>query len=127
MRWQRLASGAFRAGDLGAGAFVGAITAATVRAVVTPDMDMALAMLLGMGIGMAVHVPLGLLLSVPLGLFHVMVPTGLIGMYGGMLFAMRDTMQMPPHSMTSVLLVGAIFGLVVAAAVRGYDWILNEL
>jgi hypothetical protein len=111
----------FTAGDYIGGGMTGAATAVTVRALVSPQLDMVLAMLIGMAIGMIVHLVLTVLLSPVLGAFHVMVPGSLIGMYGGMLFAMRDTMQAPPGSMTHTVLVGIIFGLSVVAGVRLYD------
>jgi len=108
-------------GDYGAGAIVGAATAAGVRAAVSPTLDMVLAMLLGMAVGMVIHLLIALPLSPVLGTFHVMVPGSLIGMYGGMLFAMRDTMQHPPPTWNDTLLVGALFGLAVTAGVQLYD------
>jgi hypothetical protein len=106
-------------GDHCAGAAVGAITAAAVRALVHPETDMVIAMLLGMAIGMIVHLVLALLFGPVLGLFPAMAPGSLIGMYGGMLFAMRDTMQ-HPGSMGNAILVGALFGLIVTAALELY-------
>ena len=111
----------FAAGDYLVGALVGAVTAAAVRAMVSPDLDMVLAMLIGTAVGMVVHLAIGLAASPLLGLFHCMVPGGLIGMYGGMLFAMRDAMQRHPSSLRQALLVGLIFGAAVTAAVRLYD------
>ena len=115
----------FTTGDYAAGGVVGAATAVAVRAAVSPQLDMVVAMLIGMAIGMIVHLALSLLLSPVLGAFHTMVPGSLIGMYGGMLFAMRDTMQHPPSSLDDALLVGALFGLVVIAGVRLYDRALH--
>lgn len=111
----------FAAGDYLAGALTGAGTAIAVRALVSPELDMVLAMLIGMAVGMVVHLALGLAMSPLLGLFHCMVPGGLIGMYGGMFFAMRDTMQHEPGSLGRAIVVGIVFGLVVTAAVRLYD------
>jgi hypothetical protein len=111
----------FAIGDYLAGGLTGAATAAAIRAVVNPDLDMVMAMLIGMGAGMVVHLALGLAMSPLLGLFHCMVPGGLIGMYGGMLFAMRDTMQHHPGSLGAAIVVGTVFGVVVAATVRLYD------
>jgi hypothetical protein len=110
----------FTCADYLAGALVGTTTAAAVHAVVSPTLDMVLAMLIGMAIGMLAHVVIGLLLSPLLGMFHVMIPGSLIGMYGGMLFAMRDTMQ---HScpLSQAIWVGAVFGVVVVAGVQLYD------
>jgi hypothetical protein len=112
--------GLFAIGDYVGGGVVGAVTAAGVRGIVSPELDMVLAMLIGMAIGMGVHVVLGLVLTPVLGAFQVMVPGGLIGMYGGMFFAMRDTMQ---HSgaRSAPILVGFVFGLVMTAGMRLYD------
>jgi hypothetical protein len=84
-------------------------------------MDMVVAMLLGMGIGMVVHVVIMMLASPLLGPYHAMVPGGLIGMYGGMMFAMRDTMQLHAGALSHALAVGAGFGVVMVIAVRVYD------
>ena len=111
----------FVVGDYGAGVLTGAATAAAVRAVVGPSMDMVLAMLIGMGLGMAVHLTIGVTLSPALGAFHVMIPGSLIGTYGGMLFAMRDTMQAHPGSFDRAVIIGAVFGATVVAAVRALD------
>ena len=115
----------FAIGDYVAGAITGAATAAVVRAVVSPDLDMVLAMLIGMGVGMIVHFAVGIVFSPILGLFHFMVPAGLIGMYGGMLFAMRDTMQHHPGSLGRAILVGVVFGAAMAAGIRLYDRVLH--
>jgi hypothetical protein len=111
----------FAVGDYLAGGLTGAVTAVAVRAVVSPDLDMVLAMLMGMAAGIVVHLALGLAMSPMLGLFHCMVPGGLIGMYGGMLFAMRDTMQPHPVSLGRAMVVGLVFGVVVTATIRLYD------
>jgi large-conductance mechanosensitive channel len=100
---------------------VGGATAAAVRAVVDPGADMALAMLVGMALGMVVHLPIALLLSPLLGPFHTMVPGSLIGMYGGMLFAMRDTMQHAPGGLSDAIVMGIAFGCIVTAGVQLYD------
>jgi hypothetical protein len=53
----------------------------------------------------------------PIGMFQVMLAGSLIGMYGGMLFAMRDAMQ--PASWTQTVVVAIVFGaLVVGASAR---------
>jgi hypothetical protein len=113
----------FSVGDYCAGGVTGAATAAAVRVVIGPEVDLALAMVLGMALGMVVHLPIGLILSPLLGMFHVMVPGTIIGMYGGMLFAMRDVMQQgsPGHAIE----VGAVFGLLVTAGVQLYDQALT--
>jgi hypothetical protein len=109
----------FGMGDYFAGAVTGAATAAIVRALISPDVDLALAMVFGMGLGMLVHLPIGLVFSPVLGMFHVMVPGTLIGMYGGMLFAMRDVMQQGTWG--HAIGVGAAFGVLVTAGVQLYD------
>lgn len=109
----------FVIGDYVAGGITGAATAAAVRAVVGSGLDLALAMLLGVGVGMLVHLPFSLALSPLLGAFHVMVPGSLIGMYGGMLFAMRDVMQ--PGPIGPAVGAGIAFGVLVTAGVQLYD------
>lgn len=114
----------FSLGDYFAGAVTGATTAAAVRAVIGPEVDLALAMVLGMGLGMLVHLPIGLIFSPVLGMFHVMVPGTLIGMYGGMLFAMRDVMQQATWG--EAIEVGAAFGVLVTVGVQFYDRALTS-
>jgi uncharacterized membrane protein len=58
------------------------------------------------------------------GFFQVMAPGGLIGMYGGALFAMRDSMQ--AASWSHALGVAVVFGLAVVAAVDLYDRALRS-
>lgn len=111
----------FGSGDYLAGGATGATTAALVRAVVSPTLDMVLAMLVGMILGMVIHIVIAAVLSPVLGFFHLMVPGSLIGMYGGMLFAMRDTMQHPAESLGYASFVGVLFGLAVVAGVHLYD------
>jgi hypothetical protein len=118
---RRLEQALFTIGDHLAGGAVGAVTAVGVRAVVSPQLDMVLAMLVGMAIGMIAHLVLTVLLAPVLDPFHVMVPGGLIGMYGGMMFAMRDTMQAHAGSLRQAILVGVVFGVVVVAGVHLYD------
>lgn len=115
---------AFAGSDYAVGAVTGVATAMAVRAFVGPSWDMVLAMLAGMGIGMAAHLVVGLLASPLVGFFHFMVPGSLIGMYGGMMFAMRDVMQ---HGSSDVggTLVGGFFGVVVVGVVRMYDRVLR--
>ena len=116
-----MARGAFLfvVGDYLAGGLTGAAIALAVHGVVPRGFDLALAMVLGVGLGTVTHFILGMLLSPLLGMFHVMVPGSLIGMYGGMLFAMRDAMQ--PVSLVQALLVGVTFGVVMTALVHAYD------
>lgn len=115
----------FVIGDYAAGGAVGAATAMAVRVAVRPGFDVVLAMLAGMATGMFIHLMAALFLSPVLGFFHTMVPGSLIGMYGGMLFAMRDSMEQQPSSPAQVILVGIIFGLVITAGVRLYDRALH--
>src|SRR5437016_4430767 len=82
----------FALGDYLAGILVGVATALAVRWLVAPGLDMVIAMLIGAAIGTIIHVLLGLLLSLAFGLMETMIPASLIGMYGGMLFGMRDSM-----------------------------------
>ena len=111
----------FCLGDYLAGAVTGLLTALAVRAIVDPYCDMVLAMLIGMAVGMAVHLGLLLLFIPLLGTFEVMMPGALIGMYGGMLFGMRDSMQQASIPLKTALVVGAVFGLLVVFAVRWWD------
>ena len=113
----------FAAGDYVAAGLMGTVTAAAVRLLIGPGSDLALAMLLGIGIGTLVHLAIGALISPLLGFFHVMVPASLIGMYGGMLFAMRDAMQ--PVSLGHAVAVGAAFGVIMMAIVQFYDYALT--
>ena len=88
----------FSIGDYLAGILIGVATTLVVRSIVSPGMDMVLAMLIGMAAGMIVHLPLGLILSPLVGMFETMMPASLIGMYGGMLFGMRDSMAAGPSA-----------------------------
>lgn len=122
----RIEEALFTIGDYVAGGAVGATTAAAVRATLSSQLDMVVAMLIGMAIGMLVHLVLSLMLSPVLGAFHAMVPGSLIGMYGGMLFAMRDTMQAHPGSLSDAIQVGVVFGVIVTAGVRLYDRAIRD-
>src|SRR6267154_1259345 len=103
----------FTIGDYLAGIVIGVATARLVRLIVWSGMDMVIAMLLGMAAGMVLHLVMGLVLSPLLGMFETMMPAALIGMYGGMLFAMRDSMAAGSPTLTSAAVVGAVFGMVV--------------
>jgi len=116
----------FATGDYLMGGGTGAATAAVVRVAIDPNLDMVLAMLFGMVLGMIAHLVIGAALSPLLGFFHLMVPGSLVGMYGGMLFAMRDTMQHPAGSLGHVAFVGVLFGFAVVAGVRVYDRALHS-
>lgn len=111
----------FRLGDYLAGTLTGVLTALAVRAVVGPQWDMVLAMLVGMAVGMVVHLGLVLLFIPLLGTFEVMMPAALIGMYGGMVFGMRDSMQQAYIPLSGALAVGALFGFVVVLGIRWWD------
>ena len=111
----------FSIGDYLVGIIVGAATAIVVRLVVWPGMDMVIAMMIGMGLGMLVHLILGFLSGPLIGMFNAMIPASLIGMYGGMFFAMRDSMAAGSRTLAAAILVGAIFGVIVVAAVKYYD------
>lgn len=115
----------FDIGDYLAGAIVGTVTAAAVRMVVWPGMDMVIAMLVGTGLGMVVHVIVGFLLGPMIGMFNAMIPASLIGMYGGMFFGMRDSMAAGSRTVGAALVVGAVFGAAVVSVVRYYDWALR--
>jgi hypothetical protein len=115
----------FALGDLLAGMLMGALTALGVRAAVWPGMDMVLAMLLGSVIGMAIHLVFGLLLAPLLGMFETMIPASVIGMYGGMFFAMRDSMAAGSRTTRAAALVGAVLGLLVVLALKLYNHILR--
>ena len=111
----------FCIGDYIAGLLTGLLTAFAVRAIVGPQWDMVLAMLVGMAVGMLLHLTLLLLFIPLLGTFEVMIPSAVIGMYGGMLFGMRDSMQQAYVSHGMALAVGALFGLVVVFGIRWWD------
>ncbi len=105
--------------EYGAGASIAIATAIPIHALVGPDWDLVLAMLLGTAIGIAAHVLLGFALGALIGMFQVMIAGSLIGMYGGMLFAMRDAMQ--PASWSQTIVVAIVFGVLVVAGVQLYD------
>lgn len=111
----------FTIGDYIAGMLIGVATTVAVRALVWPGMDMVIAMLIGMAVGMILHLVLGLILSPILGMFETMMPGSLIGMYGGMLFAMRDSMAAGSATLGAAVLVGAAFGAIVVLGVKIYD------
>ncbi|MCS6927412.1 MAG: hypothetical protein NZ578_16090, partial [Candidatus Binatia bacterium] len=83
----------FCLGDYLTGALTGGLTALAVRTIVSSHWDMVMAMVVGMIVGMVMHLLLALALMPLLGGFAVMIPGATIGMYGGMLFGMRDSMQ----------------------------------
>lgn len=115
----------FSIGDYLVGMLIGVATTLAVRSIVSPGMDMVLAMLIGMAAGTVVHLLLGLVLAPLVGMFETMMPASLIGMYGGMLFGMRDSMGAGSLTLASAIVVGAIFGAVVVLGVRVYNQILR--
>jgi hypothetical protein len=115
----------FVIGDYLAGILIGVVTTLAVRAIVWPGMDLVIAMLIGTVVGMVLHLVLGLILAPLLGMFETMLPAYLIGMYGGMLFAMRDSMAAGSLTLTSAVIVGAVFGAIVVFGVKVYDRILR--
>jgi hypothetical protein len=115
----------FQIGDYFAGAAIGVVTALVIRTVISPGLDMVLAMLIGMGLGMIVSLLIGYMLAPLIGIIDVMVPGSLTGMYGGMLFAMRDSMAAGSRTVVASLVVGAVFGFVVTAAVKIYNYALR--
>jgi hypothetical protein len=115
----------FQIGDCLGGAAIGVVTALVIRIVISPGMDMVLAMLIGMGLGMIVSLLMGYMLAPLLGIIDIMVPGSLSGMYGGMLFAMRDSMAAGSRTMAASLIVGAVFGLLVTVAVKIYNYALR--
>jgi hypothetical protein len=111
----------FTIGDYLAGMLIGAATAWAVHAIVWPGMDMVIAMMIGMAVGMILHVLVGLLLAPMLGMPQTIVPASLIGMYGGMLFGMRDSMAAGSGSYGATAVVGATLGAAVVFGVKVYD------
>ena len=111
----------FDVGDYMVGAIIGAATAAMVRLVVWPGMDMVIAMVIGMGLGMLVHLIFGFLAGPLIGMFNAMIPASIIGMYGGMFFGMRDSMAAGSRTLGAALAVGVLFGALVVGAMRYYD------
>lgn len=106
-------------GDHVAGAVTSVSVAVAVHALVDPDWDLVLAVLVGAGLGIAVHLVVLLALGSLVGLFQVMVPGSFIGMYGGMLFGMRDAMQFA--SWGEVVAVAVVFGVAVVGLCHAYD------
>jgi hypothetical protein len=110
-------------GEYVAGVATAVLTAVPIHALVDPDWDMVVAMIAGTLLGSAAHLLVLALLGPVVGLFHVMAPGALIGMYGGMLFGMRDSMQAASWSRTLAVAVG--LGVLVVAAVQLYDRVLR--
>lgn len=122
---KRFSPAGFVIGDYIGGIFTGVLVAWAVRLVVSPGVDMVLAMILGMAVGMLLHLGIGFFLAPLLGMFQTMVPGSMIGMYGGMLFAMRDSMGAGSRSLHEALFVGALFGALVVAGFHIYDRVLQ--
>ena len=110
-------------GEYVAGVATAVLTALPIHALVDRDWDMVVAMIAGTVVGSAAHLLVLALLGPLVGLFHVMAPGALIGMYGGMLFGMRDSMQAASWSRTLAVAVG--LGILVVAAVQLYDRVLR--
>lgn len=110
-------------GEYFAGVATAVLTALPIHAVVDPGWDMVVAMIAGTIVGSAAHLLVLALLGPLVGFFHVMAPGALIGMYGGMLFGMRDSMQAASWSRTLAVAVG--LGILVVAAVQLYDRVLR--
>jgi hypothetical protein len=106
-------------GEYVAGVATAVLAALPIHALVDPGWDMVVAMIAGTVLGSAAHLLVLALLGPVVGLFHVMAPGTLIGMYGGMLFGMRDSMQTASWSRTLAVAVG--LGVLVVAAVQLYD------
>jgi hypothetical protein len=104
---------------------IGVATTLAVRGIISPGMDMVLAMLIGMAVGTLVHLVLGLILAPLVGMFETMVPGSLIGMYGGMLFGIRDSMAAGSLTLASAIAVGAIFGAIIVLGVKVYNQVLQ--
>lgn len=115
----------FSIGDYLTGMLIGVATTLVVRGIISPGMDMVIAMLIGMAAGTVVHLLLGLLLAPLVGMFETMMPASLIGMYGGMLFGMRDSMAAGSRTLPSATVVGAIFGAVVVLGVKTYNRVIQ--
>jgi len=94
-------------------------TAVPIHALVDRDWDMVVAMLAGTVLGTAAHLVVLALLGPLVGFFHVMAPGAVVGMYGGMLFGMRDSMQAVSRS--RAVAVAVAVGVLVVAAVQLYD------
>lgn len=106
-------------GEYVAGIVTAVATAVPIHALVDRDWDMVVAMLAGTVLGTAAHLVVLVLLGPLVGFFHVMAPGAVVGMYAGMLFGMRDSMQAVSRS--QALAVAVAVGILVVAAVQVYD------
>lgn len=115
----------FLFGDLLACVLVAVLTASACAAIFPASWPMVLLMPVSMVVGMI----LGLLIAVMAGLIYffgameIMVPTMFTGMVAGMWGAM--TGAGPEFSHASLALRGAILGLAVNVAIRGYSMALS--
>src|SRR5690349_21224365 len=100
---------------------VGALTAVAVRVVVWPGMDMVVAMIVGMALGMLHTYRSWLHARAAVRDVQCNDPASLIGMYGGMLFGMRDSMAAGSQTLPAEIAVGSVFGAIVVAGVEYYD------
>ncbi len=110
---------AYLLGEYVAGVTTALATAVPMHALVDRDWDMVAAMLAGTVLGTVAHLVVLVLLGPLVGFFHVMAPGALVGMYGGMLFGMRDSMQ--AVSWSRAVEVAVAVGILVVAAVQLYD------
>ena len=110
---------AYLLGEYAAGVATAVATAVPIHALVDRDWDMVVAMLAGMVLGSIAHVLVLGILGPLVGFFHVMAPGALIGMYGGMLFGMRDSMQ--AASWSQVMAVAAAIGIAMVVGIQLYD------
>lgn len=115
---------AYAVGDYLSGAATAVAAAAPLHAVVEPGWDMVLAMIVGAGVGVVAHLAVLALAGPLVGFFQVMAPGALIGMFGGMLFAVRDSMQVA--SWPRAIGVAIVFGLLVVGVLDLYDRILRR-
>ena len=110
---------AYVLGEYAAGVATAVATALPIHALVDRDWDMVVAMLAGTVLGSIAHVLVLGVFGPLVGFFHVMAPGALIGMYGGMLFGMRDSMQAASWSQT--MAVAAATGFAMVVAMQLYD------
>jgi len=115
---------AYLLGEYAAGVATAVATALPIHALVDRDWDMVVAMLAGTVLGSIAHVLILGVLGPLVGFFHVMAPGALIGMYGGMLFGMRDSMQ--AASWSQAVAVAVATGIAVVVAVQLYDRALRS-
>ena len=115
---------AYLLGEYAAGVATAVATALPIHALVDRDWDMVVAMFAGTVLGSIAHVLVLGVFGPLVGFFHVMAPGALIGMYGGMLFGMRDSMQ--AASWSQAVAVAVATGIAVVVAVQLYDRALRS-